>query len=284
MFVKLIIFGNFKQGKLVKKKNIIIIFTDLDGSILDRDTFKFDQIKEYIKKLIISGIHIIPNSSKTEIEIMEFNRELGENLPYISENGSVINGLNLLNSNFPTKIILSREKEELLEIFKNKVPENLQSKCRFIQNLSKKDQINIFGLNEIKLKNALDRKYTEPFLFDGSKNEKKNLSKILKENSLTIQEGGRVINLCDNVNKVKSMNKILKIYKKIQSNIKVIAVGDNYNDLDMLKNSDLPCLVFNDQFKEDQINIDNLIISNKPSPEGWADVIKMALVKLEHNV
>ena len=64
----------------------------------------------------------------------------------------------------------------------------------------------------------------------------------------------------------------------------MIAVGDNYNDLDMLKNSDLPCLVFNDQFKEDQINIDNLIISNKPSPEGWADVIKLALAKLEHNV
>ena len=80
------------------------------------------------------------------------------------------------------------------------------------------------------------------------------------------------------------MNKVFKIYKKIQSNIKVIAVGDNYNDLDMLKNSDLPCLVFNDQFKEDQINIDNLIISNKPSPEGWADVIKLALVKLNYNV
>ena len=80
------------------------------------------------------------------------------------------------------------------------------------------------------------------------------------------------------------MNKILKIYKKIESNIKVIDVGDNYNDLDMLKNSDLPCLVFNDQFREDQINIDNLIISNRPSPEGWADVVKKALVKLDHNV
>ena len=71
-------------------KNKILIFTDLDGSVLDRDTFKFDQIKEFIKKLISSGIHIIPNSSKTEIEIIEFNEELGENLAYISENGSVI--------------------------------------------------------------------------------------------------------------------------------------------------------------------------------------------------
>ena len=48
----------------------------------------------------------------------------------------------------------------------------------------------------------------------------------------------------------------------------------------MLKNSDVPCLVFNDLFKLDKINIDNLIFSNKPSPEGWADVIKTALLKL----
>ena len=98
-------------------KNKILIFTDLDGSILDRDTFKFDQIKQYMKKILNSGILIIPNSSKTESEIVEFNQELGENLAYISENGSVINGLNLLNSNFPNKIILSREKEELLKIY-----------------------------------------------------------------------------------------------------------------------------------------------------------------------
>ena len=69
----------------------------------------------------------------------------------------------------------------------------------------------------------------------------------------------------------------------IRDSVKVIAVGDNYNDLEMLKNSDVPCLVFNDQFKMDQININNLIVSNKPSPDGWADVVKKALVKLEYN-
>ena len=97
-----------------------------------------------------------------------------------------------------------------------------------------------------------------------------------------MQDGGRVLNLSDNTDKVKSMNQVLKIYKKIENKIKVIGVGDNFNDLDMLRNCDIPCLVFNDQFKRDQINIDNLIVSNKPSPEGWSDVIKTALVKLSY--
>ena len=35
--------------KKINKK--IIIFTDLDGSLLDRETFRFDSIKKYILKL-----------------------------------------------------------------------------------------------------------------------------------------------------------------------------------------------------------------------------------------
>ncbi len=268
----------------MKKKFLIIIFTDLDGTLLHRDNFRFDPIKDYIKRLVNNGIIIIPNSSKTEKEIEKFNEELGIELPYISENGSSIHGLNLINSNFPNKIILSREKEELLKIFNSKVPEKIKNKCFLISKLDKKKQEKIFGQKDNRLKDVLDRKYTLPFLFNGEKIEKNRLLKILSFNSLTLQEGGRVSNLCDNVNKVKSMNKVVKILKNTEDKIKTIAVGDNYNDLDMLKNCDLPCLVFNDQFKLDQINIDNLIFSNKPSPEGWADVIKMALAKLRYNV
>ena len=109
----------------MKKKFTIIVFTDLDGTLLHRDTFQFDTIKNYIKSLINKGVIIIPNSSKTEMEIEKFNEELGVNLPFISENGASIHGLNLITSNFPNKLILSREKEELLRIFENKVPEKL---------------------------------------------------------------------------------------------------------------------------------------------------------------
>jgi len=262
---------------------LVVIFTDLDGSLLHRDTFKFDSIKDYIKSLINSGIIIIPNSSKTEKEIEKFNEELGVKLPYISENGSAIHGLNLINQNFPNEIILSRKKEELLKIFNEKTPERLLNKCVEISKLSKKEQEKKFGQKDEGLKNALKRKYTLPFLFNGNNSEKNKLLKSLSNNSLTLQEGGRVLNLCDNINKIKSMNRIIKILKKTEDKIKTIAVGDNYNDLEMLKNSDVPCLVFNDQFKLDKINIDNLIFSNKPSPEGWADVIKMALEKIEYS-
>ena len=261
----------------------VLIFTDLDGSLLHRETFKFDEIKDYLMELISKGILIIPNSSKTEKEILEFNYELGSNLPYISENGAAINGLDLLNSDLPKELILSREKDDILKIFKNTVPLNIQNKCKWLSEMDEKNQSLILGLKYQKLKSALDRKFTVPFVFNGSKNEKKELEKIIKNKGLYLQEGGRVIHLTDKVNKAKALQVFVRFFKKNNKNIKTIAVGDNYNDLDMLKTSDFPCLVFNDKFTLDEIPINNLITTNKPSPEGWADVIKMALVKINKN-
>tara|TARA_B100000945_G_scaffold147140_1_gene117815 strand:- start:12 stop:809 length:798 start_codon:yes stop_codon:yes gene_type:complete len=263
------------------EKFSIFIFTDLDASLIQRDTFKFDEIKDYIKSLISKGIYIIPNTSKTEIEINEFNKELGLNLPYISENGSSINGLNLINKNFPNQINLSRDKDDIFKIFKKIVPENLKVKCRLIFKMEKKVQSKIFGLSGKKLKDALNRNYSIPFIFSGNLDQRRQLNEIVNKGGLTLHEGGRVINICDNVSKVKSMNKIIKMVKKTEDNVKIIGVGDNYNDLDMLKNSNIACLVFNDQFTMEPININNCIVSKNPAPIGWQEVVKMALDKIK---
>ena len=53
----------------MNQKKEVLIFTDLDGSLLDRDTFKFDSIKIFLNELKNKNIIIIPNSSKTEDEI-----------------------------------------------------------------------------------------------------------------------------------------------------------------------------------------------------------------------
>ena len=124
----------------MQKKFKVLIFTDLDGSLLHRDTFKFDTIKEYLKQLISKGIFIIPNTSKTEKEILAFNNELGSDLPFICENGAVINGLDLLNSNLPKELILSKEKNNLIKIFEKSVPINLQNKCKWLSEMDKKKQ------------------------------------------------------------------------------------------------------------------------------------------------
>ena len=123
----------------MKFNSKILIFTDLDGSLLNRENFDFTPIKNFLKELLNNDIFIIPNSSKTAKEIMNFNEELGEKLPYISENGSAIHDLNLINTNFPEKITLSRETNEIMDIFKKKIPSSLRSKCTFLSDVDKKN-------------------------------------------------------------------------------------------------------------------------------------------------
>ena len=49
----------------------------------------------------------------------------------------------------------------------------------------------------------------------------------------------------------------------------------------MIKQSNYPCLVKNENFNSSLINIDNLIKSSEPSPRGWSDVIKKAIQKIK---
>ena len=89
------------------------------------------------------------------------------------------------------------------------------------------------------------------------------------------------MNICDNTNKSYAMAKALNFIKKeIDNEIVTIAVGDNENDIEMIKQADYPCLVKNENFDSSLINIDNLIKSYEPSPLGWSDVIKTALQKI----
>ena len=260
----------------------VLIFSDLDGTLLNRDTFSFDEIKNYILYLISNDISLIPNSSKTKEEINEFNKKLGEDLPYIVENGAAIFDLHLINSNFPEEIVLSREIEEILTIFNEKIPKNLVSKLKFLHNLDLSDQMKILGLSKEKIRNALKRKYSIPLLFNGNISEKREIKNLVKSAGLTLQEGGRVINLCDNVSKSMAMKKVVKLFNKISNDkLTTIAVGDNFNDLEMLKNSDIPCLVFNDKFTLETININNCLVSKKSAPEGWEEIVKLALDKIK---
>ena len=103
----------------------IIIFTDLDGTLLHSETFEFENIRQYIKNLLSKNISIIPNSSKTKAEILNFCHELKEELPFIAENGAAIYKMNLINSDFPEKIILSRDKDEILNVFLKKTPKKI---------------------------------------------------------------------------------------------------------------------------------------------------------------
>ena len=98
----------------------IFIFTDLDGSLLNHNNFEFKEIKDFILDCIKNGIKIIPNTSKTNSEIQVFLDQLGQNLPFIVENGAAIHNLDLVHPKIKVKnnsLVFSRSLPEILKLF-----------------------------------------------------------------------------------------------------------------------------------------------------------------------
>ena len=266
----------------------ILIFTDLDGSLLDHDNFEFQDIKDFILKCLDKGIKIIPNSSKTKIEIELFFNQLGKELPYISENGAAVHNLDLLNANLKLKdnsIILSRSIKEILEIFKTKVPLEFREKCNFIEDMTKDKQMQTLGLNHKYLPFALNRDYSLPLIFNGSQKLIREFSLFLKSLGLKLHEGGRVFNICDDCSKGFAMKSVVKkLRTELKSNPYTIVVGDSPNDISMLKQSDQPCIIPLPN-KDNLIDLEmkNIIRAKKYAPKGWEEVIKSSLKKININ-
>ena len=172
--------------------NNVMIFTDLDGSLLNHNNFDFKKIKSFILQCLSIGIKIIPNSSKTKNEIDFFCKQLGERLPYIVENGSAIHNLDIVNSDFKevnNSLIFSRTVEEILEILMKEVPKHLIDKCSFIKDMNRKMQKQILGLSEEFIPLALNRDYSIPFTFNASDQIINEFKLILERSDLKLHEG-----------------------------------------------------------------------------------------------
>ena len=67
-----------------------LIFTDLDGSLLDHNTYSFAPAAELLLELEQQQIPVIPVTSKTRAEVMALRQTLHNEHPFIIENGAAI--------------------------------------------------------------------------------------------------------------------------------------------------------------------------------------------------
>ena len=70
----------------------------------------------------------------------------------------------------------------------------------------------ILNLPLNKVKNAMNRNYTFPFLFLGDENEKYQIINEASSIGLNIQEGGRIMTLGDKLNKSSANVRFFKIF------------------------------------------------------------------------
>lgn len=72
-------------------QDTLLVFSDLDGSLLDIHTYAWQPAMPWLDKLQDFQVPLILCSSKTAAEMQDIQQDLGlEGLPFIAENGAVI--------------------------------------------------------------------------------------------------------------------------------------------------------------------------------------------------
>jgi mannosyl-3-phosphoglycerate phosphatase len=260
----------------------LIIFTDLDGTLLDYSTYLFDAALPALTLLKEKDIPLIICSSKTRKEIEHYRERLDNHHPFISENGGGVfiptEYFKFQISNFKSEengkyriIRLGAKYSDLREAIKELQNEGFNVKG--FGDITAEELADIANMNIDEARMAKERDFDEPFIFEGCEADKQRLLKAIGVKGFNYTQG-RFFHILGNSDKGRAVSVLIKLYKEKLGDIVTAAVGDSPNDIPMLENVDLPIIVQKpDRNYDPQINISNLIKASGVGPEGWNKAI-----------
>ena len=245
-----------------------IVFTDLDGSLLNHDDYSFEEAKQMISFLKEHKIPIIIVTSKTKDEVINYQKKLGINDPFIVENGAAI----FYPKENDYEVVLLGENYKTIKKCLDKIKEKY--KIKGFSDMSVDEVMAYTGLDFENAKVASKREFSEPFVIKDERNLNE-VEKIVEKCSLKIMKGGRFYH-CMSINqdKGKAVREVIKRYKKTLPHLKTISLGDNYNDIPMLKETDISVLIPRYDHKFIDFDQKNLIYAKYPGSKGWNEALK----------
>jgi mannosyl-3-phosphoglycerate phosphatase len=266
----------------------LVIFTDLDGTLLDRSTYSFEPAQPALDLIRQKDIPLVLSSSKTMAEIEFYRKELENGHPFISENGGAVF---IPKDYFSFRFPYGRETDWFfvleLGIFYPRIVEILDSikeetgiSMKGFSDLTEKEISSLCALDLKKAEWAKKREYDEPFIIEGGEKEIEIVRRKIEEKGMTYAWGGRFHHLMGENDKGKAVEILKKLYENQFFSIFTIGIGDSLNDLPMLSVVDHPIfLKGEDRVSPEALSpIQNCTIIPGTGPQTWNEAI-LSMVK-----
>ena len=264
-------------------KPYFIIFTDLDGTLLDHDTYEWEEALPALNLCERLSVPVILASSKTRAEICLLSSKMSISAPFISENGGGIFFQNKTFSEIPEdasfdnglwKFSLGMPYRLLVKIL-HEMRDDLGIDMKGFSDMSIKEISTLTGLDQETARLSSFREYDEPFLINEKEViNKDELIRAAEERGLSITVGGRFYHLHGKNDKGHAMAKIMSIYNKFHKGAVSIALGDSPNDFSMLKTADHPVLIRSKRdFPALKKQIPSLTITSSMGPKAWNETV-----------
>jgi mannosyl-3-phosphoglycerate phosphatase len=264
-----------------------VIYTDLDGTLLDHVTYSFHPALEALEQIREKKIPLIICTSKTRPEIEFYRKLLGNKEPFISENGG---GIFIPNGYFSRdfeydkeikgyKVIELGTQEPVLDQVLKGISGETGIEIRSFRDMSAGEISEHTGLDEYTAELSRVRDYSEPYLVNGDESDAATIARNINLKGYRHTKGGRFHHILGENDKGKAVNILSDMYSREIGEIKTVGLGDSLNDLPMLEAVDIPVLVEKQGgVYERDISLQNLIYADGVGPLGWnSEILKILM-------
>ncbi|CAA6827046.1 MAG: HAD-IIB family hydrolase [uncultured Thiotrichaceae bacterium] len=265
-----------------------LLFTDLDGSLLDHHTYEFQAALPAIGGLNEQRIPWILTTSKTASEVVQLRVELGNNFPFIVENGAGIFwragdiDISLLPDAFRVESwncefeYASLNPVPLSTILDVAAALKVQHEFQFkgFSEMTPEQVAECTGLTLEKAERAKCRQFSEPLLWEDSDESLRRFGDCVAPYQLQVIRGGRFVHLLGLSDKGDALAFLSDYYRKLwQSTVQTMALGDGQNDVPLLERSDRPVVIRSPVNAIPGVNHNNVQITEACGPVGWNQAV-----------
>ncbi len=244
----------------------IVVFSDLDGTLLDHDTYGWDAAQPILDHLAAINAPVILATSKTAAEVLPLQDQMGlSGLPAIVENGAGLVGLDGADA--------AANDYAKLRTCLDRVPHPLRSHFTGFGDLSVDQVADITGLTKSAAKGAKTRAFSEPGLWSGTDADKDTFIETLLKIGVHARMGGRFLTLSFGKTKKDRMADVSAHFAPDLT----VALGDAPNDIEMLEMADYGFIINNPHHTALPPlagETDGRILRTHASgPHGWAEAM-----------
>ena len=273
------------EGKL------LLVFTDLDGSLLDHHSYSYLDAQPQLHLLEHRGIPVIPATSKTRVEVEQLREQLGNTQPFIVENGAAV----LIPVGYfaqqPAATVVRdgywvyeacSGREHWLAVLAQLLGEFADEYDYFFR-AGTAGISRMTNLSAEQAARANQREYSEPVQWLGSEQRKGEFITRLREHGASVLQGGRFLAVSGDCDKGRALGWLRQVFVEArgQPGCHDLAVGDSGNDCAMLEAAETALLVRSPVHEFPALaRSSGVIYSNGYGPAGWAEGVARWLYSL----